>query len=320
MHKFKNGFILGKFLPPTNGHNFLCEFGQEQVENLTILVCSLPTESIPGELRYKWMTEMFPHARVIHCSEILPQYPEEHPDFWEIWNNVLTKYHPEPLDVIFASESYGETLAKNKGCKFVPCDIARTTFNCCGTNVRNNPFDNWNFIPDIVKPYFSKRICMAGVESTGKTTLALNLVNEIKDSVYLPEYGRTYTEFFGIDVNESDINNIVQGHLASRKALQKFGYKYIIEDTDPIMSAVWSDVLTGSRSDFFETFDDYADLYLLCDIDLPWVNDGTRYFPDNKDRIIFHKKILKELEKRNVNFKIVSGIGEKRLENALNFI
>ena len=318
-----NGFVLGKFMPPHKGHQYLCNFAANYVQNLTILVCSLREEPIAGELRFKWMKEMFPNCNVVYCNEQLPQWPHEDPNFWQIWNDVVIRYsNGIKPDVIFASEQYGQTLADNLNVKFVPCDISRTAINCSGTMIRENPGQYWNFIPDVVKPYFVKRICLAGVESTGKTTLAQQLTKELK-TVMVPEYGRTYTEFFGVDVKACDICNIVKGHIASRDALARFSGPTMIEDTDAIMSAVWSDMLVGERDQWFSTFNDYADLYLLCDIDLPWVNDGTRYFPDDESRKKFHEKIEQELIDRKVNYVVVKGVGPARFINAkmaiLNF-
>lgn len=48
----KRGFVLGRFMPPHAGHAYLCEFGSSYVEQLTILVCSLPDDPIPGALRF----------------------------------------------------------------------------------------------------------------------------------------------------------------------------------------------------------------------------------------------------------------------------
>ena len=73
------GFVLGKFMPPHAGHLYLCDFARAYVGELTILVCSLPDDPIPGDLRHAWMKELCPSARVVHCQEILPQLPEDDP-------------------------------------------------------------------------------------------------------------------------------------------------------------------------------------------------------------------------------------------------
>lgn len=316
--QFKKGFVLGKFMPPHKGHEYMCRFASNLVDELTILVCSLESEPIKGELRRKWMSEMFPNARVVLCREELPQYPEEHPYFWNIWNDVVKRYAGNDIDVIVASEPYGETLAKNYGCKFMLCDIDRETFPCSGTQVRENPDANWKYLPDVVRSHYAFRVCMIGVESTGKTTLAKDLVRKLSETTtvgYVPEYGRLYTEFHGSDVGPDDMVNIVNGHLASRKAIEKMGFRWIVEDTDFVMSAVWSDILTSQRDKIFDELDEYADLYILCDIDLPWVDDGTRYFSDDADRKVFHEKVLKELKDRHLPFRIAKGQGSSRLES-----
>ena len=40
--KWKNGFLLGKFLPPHLGHMYLIDEAMKQTEKLTVLVCALP--------------------------------------------------------------------------------------------------------------------------------------------------------------------------------------------------------------------------------------------------------------------------------------
>ena len=46
----RHGFVLGKFMPPHLGHVHLCETARQLVDRLTILVCWLPDDPIPGPL------------------------------------------------------------------------------------------------------------------------------------------------------------------------------------------------------------------------------------------------------------------------------
>ena len=55
----KRGFLLGKFMPPHAGHVSLIEAARRLVDELTILVCSLPDDPIPGQVRLEWMRAMF---------------------------------------------------------------------------------------------------------------------------------------------------------------------------------------------------------------------------------------------------------------------
>ena len=91
------GFVLGKFMPPHRGHRLLCRFAEQFCDNLTILVCSLENDPIPGDVRYGWMREMFPASDVIHLSEDMPQEPGDHPDFWQIWREAIKRIEPRAV-------------------------------------------------------------------------------------------------------------------------------------------------------------------------------------------------------------------------------
>lgn len=331
------GFVLGKFMPPHKGHVFLCEFAKNYCEHLVILVASLPDEPIPGKLRYEWMKKMFPDCTVVWTNEVLPQEPRDENDtaFWETWKQVVAEamsHYTDDLsypDVLFASEEYGHKLAATVHARFVPCDILRQVVPVSGTACRDDPEDKQEFLPETVKPYFFKdyvpnnvqspfafRVCVFGPESTGKTTLAKKLGQHYATAV-VPEYGRTYTEAFGTDIESVDLQRIVHGHLATVEAAKKQSGRILIEDTDPVMTAVWSDMLIGERDPWFSSFSDHADLYLLCDVDIPWVNDGTRYFENDADRRRFFETCENELKARGVPYVIIRGDREERMERAI---
>ncbi|MDP6816389.1 MAG: adenylyltransferase/cytidyltransferase family protein, partial [Alphaproteobacteria bacterium] len=114
------GFLLGKFLPPHLGHVYLCDFATAYADELSILLCSLPDDPIPGDLREGWLRRMFPAARLLRLADPVPQEPADHPDFWAIWRELIGRLHPEPIDFVFASEAYGRRLAAEVGGRFVP--------------------------------------------------------------------------------------------------------------------------------------------------------------------------------------------------------
>lgn len=75
------GMILGKFMPPHRGHQYLIDFARRYCDRLYVLVCTLEREPIDGSLRYHWMQELFPQPNVqlVHVTEDLPQEPDDHP-------------------------------------------------------------------------------------------------------------------------------------------------------------------------------------------------------------------------------------------------
>ena len=311
------GFLLGKFMPPHKGHMYLCSFAQNYCDELTILVGTQPDEPIPGAARFEWMRQLFPKARVLHMHRTMPQAPEEHPDFWNIWRQACRTYHSEKIDFVFASEQYGHRLAAELDARFVPVDINRESVPVSATLIRQNPHRYWDYIPAPVRAHFLKKICLFGPESTGKSTLALQLAQHYQ-SCLVPEYGRTYTENFGVDCSEGDLLNIAKGHRAATAAATDNARLYLIMDTDPLLTALWAKMLLGRRIDALDAFADYADLYLLCDIDLPWKDDGTRYFPDHERRTAFFNLCRDELEKRKLPYAVISGAD--RLKSATDAI
>jgi HTH-type transcriptional regulator, transcriptional repressor of NAD biosynthesis genes len=76
LQKATTGMILGKFMPPHLGHQCLVDFARNYVDNLTVLGCSIQSEPIPGDLRYRWMREMFPDVNVVHVTDENPQEPK----------------------------------------------------------------------------------------------------------------------------------------------------------------------------------------------------------------------------------------------------
>ena len=62
-------------------------------------------------------------------------------------------------------------------------------------------------------------------------------------------------------------------------------------------------------------FKQYFDLYLLLDIDVPWVDDGTRDFPEGRKTHL--EKLKVELESKNIQYVLISGNYDERFEKAV---
>lgn len=309
------GFIIGKFMPPTLGHVYLCQFAQNYCDDLTIMVESQDGQPIDGFLRLRWMQEMFPRARVVHCHETLPQDPAETPYFWDIWADVVKHYAPEVTDFVFASEAYGVEIAKILGASFVPVDVARQCRPISATMVRENPFAHWDMLPEPVRAHYCKRIVLMGPESSGKTTLANALGQALRTTV-APEYGRTYCDFFG-EPDEDGLRLIAHGHAASTAAALRQANRVLVEDTDAAMTQVWADMFGAKRDRVVEAHWTAPDLYVVCNIDVPWEADGQRWFPQQEQRLDFLDRCLKEVKRRGVPYVLASGSVQTRTEAVL---
>jgi HTH-type transcriptional repressor of NAD biosynthesis genes len=161
-----------------------------------------------------------------------------------------------------------------------------------------------------------RKVCLHGPESTGKSTLARELAAHFK-TVAVPEFGRIYCETFGNDCDLEDLRAIRRGHDLMAAAGQRKADRILVLDTDAVMTAVWSDILLGTRPADLDRIDDPADFYLLCDIDVPFEADSIRYFPDPAARGKMFAQTKIELEKRKLAFVVISGSRDERLRTAI---
>lgn len=310
------GFLLGKFMPPHAGHQLLCETARALVDELTILVCWLPDDPISGPLRLAWMRELFPDCRVVGHDAVVPQEPHEHPDFWPIWRGIVQAAHPEPIDLVFASEDYGRRLAAEVGARFHPVDPGRESAAVSGSAVRGAPWEHWDALPPPVRGYYARTICLHGPESVGKSVMSAQLAAHFATGL-VPEYGRIWCEAFGTDTSMDDLLAIARTQDAMAASARRRCNRRLILDTDPLMTAVWAQMMHGRRDAWFDGWDGYADLYLLLDIDLPWIDDGTRVYGGAGERARFFDLCRQELDRRGVRWALVGGEGDARFANAL---
>ena len=313
------GFLLGKFMPPHRGHLMLCDFARNYCDALTVLVCSLPGDPIAGDLRAAWMRELVPGARIVHFDKDVPQEPSDHPDFWRIWREIIHSVHPEPIDYAFTSEPYGGRLAEEIGARHVPFDPARSAAPVSATDIRRSPMLFWDYLPAPVRSHYVKTVCLFGPESTGKSTLAKRLAAHYR-TIAAPEYGRIYCEIFGTYCKADDLRAIVKGQKALEFAAKRQANRLLILDTDRLMTALWADMLLGLRPPDLDVVEETADLYLLADVDIPWADDGTRYFPGDDARKRFYRICREELEKRNLPFETIGGDRDGRLKAAVDAV
>ena len=316
---FRRGMILGKFMPPTQGHRYLAEFGQRCCQRLSVLVCSTPSEPIPGICRYAWMGEMLPGCDVVHVPDDLPAAPEDHPDFWALWLPVIHRAVGEPVDVVFTSEVYGAELARRLGARHLVVDPNRAAIPVSGTVMRANPYAHWEHLPDVVRPWYCRRVVIFGPESTGKTTLAADLAKHY-ETVWVPEWARGHLDPQGGTCVAEDIELIGIGQAASEDALARQANRVLICDTDTLTTTIWSDIYFGAVPPWLRALarQRQHDLYLLCDIDVPWVDDQQRDMPHRREE--FMTRCRHELETHGRPYVVIRGDWKTRFNAAVEAI
>src|SRR5262245_41210787 len=123
---------LGKFYPPHRGHKLLIDMATAQSRQVVVIVCSKPSDSIPGELRGKWLQEIHPTTRVMVIDD---HYDENDSRVWA--ENTIRWLGCAP-DAVFTSEDYGDRYAELMGAKHICVDKARERAPISGTMVRKD--------------------------------------------------------------------------------------------------------------------------------------------------------------------------------------
>jgi NadR type nicotinamide-nucleotide adenylyltransferase len=159
------------------------------------------------------------------------------------------------------------------------------------------------------------RICVTGPESTGKTTLARRLAESLHTE-WVPEASRLYAERVGRPLTADDVTPIGHEHVALAEEgaarARRRGATTLILDTDLVSTAVYARHYYGSLPPWVRREERVrrADLYLLCDVDVPWIADGVRDRPGERERMFdqFHQA----LTRRAARFVVVRGSWAER--------
>jgi NadR type nicotinamide-nucleotide adenylyltransferase len=164
------------------------------------------------------------------------------------------------------------------------------------------------------------RICLAGVESTGKTVLGQRLAAE-HGGVFMPEYGRAYCEARGVDgLTMEDLHIIAAGHASERARLLAKAPRVLIEDTDIVMTCAWAAMLFGAPDADLRNEPADAGRYLMFDAGTPWIADGTRLFGTRAQRARFDSLIRAEFARRGIVPVEIAGNWQQRYLAAVSVL
>lgn len=162
------------------------------------------------------------------------------------------------------------------------------------------------------------RIAITGPESTGKSWLAERLAGHYQTQ-WVREYARQYLEEINRPYNYDDILLIAQHQLEMENSFLS-NTDLLFCDTDFCVTTIWCNVKYGKCHPWIKSELDRNNyqLYLLCDIDLPWQYDPLREHPEMRAELFGMYRNL--LEAHSFNYRVVKGNGETRLENAIGFV
>jgi len=161
------------------------------------------------------------------------------------------------------------------------------------------------------------KIAILGPESTGKTALAKSLAEHF-EAPWVPEFAREYVENLSNPYTYDDVCNIALKQIEQEKIYENnITEKIVFFDTDLIITKVWFEYKYKSVPDFLteRLKHGFFDLYLLCAPDLPWEADSVR--EHGTDREFFFEWYKAEIEQIGKPYVIVYGIGNQRIQHAI---
>ena len=168
----------------------------------------------------------------------------------------------------------------------------------------------------------SRRVVVTGSECTGKTVLTAGLA-EYFDCPYSPEGARLYVEQHKRPLTVADVDPIASLQITLEEAAIRKAHDLVIHDTDLVSTLVYARHYYGTSPAWIvrAASERAADLYLLCDIDLPWVSDGIqRDSGAAEQRREIHEKFVEAMTGAGLHWTLIQGSGDKRLEQAVRAI
>lgn len=307
----KRGLVIGKFMPLHQGHIALIHFAAAQCDELIVSMSHTLRDPIDAALRFSWICEHFknePHIRPAMIADDFDNESLPWPQRTRQWAAVMQKAYP-PIHMLFSSEPYGEPFAANLGATHHAFDPARSKYDVSATRIREHPFAYWQFIPPAARPYFVKKICLYGPESTGKSTMALRMAERYQ-TVSVPEVAREL-----ITSNDFSIEDIIRiGHAQTERVIDraKAANKLLFCDTDVITTQIYSQHYLHVVPPVLYALEKQVvyDAYILFDTDVTWVSDGLRDLGHRREAMF---DIFKNaLDVRRIPYTIVRGNYQER--------
>ena len=206
---------------------------------------------------------------------------------------------PEGIDAFFVGDREYDLPLK----RYFPnsaielFDPARSRYPISATEIRRDILNNWHYILGPARPFFAKKVLIAGTESCGKTTLTKCLA-KLYNTSWSEEVGRYYAEKYlgGDETIYTDEDFGRMAHLQAEQDYQALrnANKVCFFDTDAVVTDYYSELYMGHRNRLVEAYidPDKYDVLLFLTPDVKWVSDGQRLNGDQERRERLNDRLL----------------------------
>ena len=325
--RYQIGMYGGSFSPLHMGHLDCILQAANLCEKLyVVLSIGNNREEIDSRIRYRWLYQLTKHIGNVKIL-MLEDDADTKEDYTEAcWYSDAEKVKRQiggKIDIVFCGSDYDE----NSFWKKCYPDSELYIFprnEISSTAIRIDPYGHWDWLPNIVKPYYAKKVLLMGGESTGKSTLTINLAHRFNTN-YIEEAGREISERSGTDLlmlSEDFTEILLQQKLNEIKALE-YSNKVLFIDTDALVTQFYMNFLEDPQieknkalSDAIDALNSY-DLILFLEPDVAFVQDGDRSEVIHADREKYSSQIKSLLLRHGKNFVSIGGSYQERYEIAV---
>ena len=328
--RYNVGMYGGSFNPLHLGHvDCIIQAANMCRELYIVLSVGHNRQEIDARVRYRWLYQLTKHIGNVtiimleDSAETKEAYTEE---YWQGDAEKVKAQVGKPIDVVFCGSDYDENSFWNKCYPESELFVfKRNEIN--STELRKAPYKHFDWLPNIVKPYYVKKVLLMGSESTGKSTLTINLANRFNTN-YIDEAGRDISERSGTDLlmlSEDFTEILLQHKLNEIKAVENSN-KVLFIDTDALVTQFYMSFLDDpgieknrALSDAIDALNRY-DLILFLEPDVEFVQDGDRSEVIRDDRKKYSDRIKELLRSHGKQFVSVSGSYQERYEIAVKAV
>ena len=320
----KVGLVLGKFAPLHKGHQYLIEYAIARVDKLYVLVYEAAgAMDVPLSTRANWIRKIYPDVIIIEGHNS-PTADNDTPEVMKLQDDYIASMMPEKITHFFSSEWYGEHVSKALGAENCLVDQKRTIIPISATKIRLNRTLAPKFLHPIVNRDIVKKVVFVGGESTGKSTLAAECA-KLYHSGLVEEYGRQYwieNRDENGKLTSQQLLELASRHRQNEEEVYKISSGITFVDTNASFTKLFCkhyglEVLPQLQL-FVDQEKTRYDLFIVCNDDIPFVQDGTRN--EEYVRKEFQSQIIEDLNDRGISYNIVSGTLNDRLYSMLKII